>query len=132
MWLIPSAPAPPSQAEHEQARSRNAELVTMQEEMTRRQEAIRRATEEKIQARPPSPPTRPPAHTHTHTHMYTDTQAERRMTEERKAALERETFRHKALAEAEGRMLEARPCCPCPPTHTSSNHTVHLDLRSRS
>lgn len=35
-------------------------------------------------------------------------QAERRLTEERRAALERETLRHKAIAEAEGRMLEAR------------------------
>lgn len=35
-------------------------------------------------------------------------QAERRLTEDHRAALERETLRAKALAEAEGRMLEAR------------------------
>ncbi|XP_072987068.1 uncharacterized protein [Typha latifolia] len=70
-------------AEHESQRARNQELVKMQEESSIRQEQIRRATEEQIQA-------------------------QRRQTEKEKAEIERETIRVKALAEAEGRAHEAK------------------------
>eukprot|EP00898_Chlorokybus_atmophyticus_P000672 jgi/Chlat1/1605/Chrsp125S01866 len=70
-------------AEHEAQRIRNAELVKMQEESLNRQEAVRRATEERIQY-------------------------ERRQTDAQRAELERENIRARALAEAEGRALEAR------------------------
>ncbi|KAJ4799937.1 ATPase family AAA domain-containing protein 3 [Rhynchospora pubera] len=71
------------QAEHESQRQRNQELVKMQEESSIRQEQIRRATEEQIQA-------------------------QRRQTEREKAEIERETIRVRALAEAEGRAHEAK------------------------
>ncbi|KAJ8455611.1 hypothetical protein OPV22_006287 [Ensete ventricosum] len=71
------------QAEHESQRARNQELVKMQEESSIRQEQIRRATEEQIQA-------------------------QRRQTEKEKAEIERETIRIRALAEAEGRAHEAK------------------------
>lgn len=71
------------QAEHESQRARNQELVKMQEESSVRQEQIRRATEEQIQAH-------------------------RRQTEREKAEIERETIRVKALAEAEGRAHEVK------------------------
>ncbi|CAL9751464.1 unnamed protein product, partial [Musa acuminata subsp. burmannicoides] len=70
-------------AEHESQRGRNQELVKMQEESSIRQEQIRRATEEQIQA-------------------------QRRQTEKEKAEIERETIRVRALAEAEGRAHEAK------------------------
>jgi len=70
-------------AEHESARERNAETVRLQEVVAERQEAVRRASEEKIQV-------------------------SRRQTEVMKAELERETLRAKALAEAEGRAAEGR------------------------
>jgi len=70
-------------AEHEASRERNAETVRLQEVVAERQEAVRRASEEKIQQ-------------------------SRRQTEQMKAELERETLRVKALAEAEGRAAEAR------------------------
>lgn len=71
------------QAENEFHRTRNQELVKMQEESAIRQEQARRATEEQIQA-------------------------QRRQTEREKAEVERETIRVKAIAEAEGRAHEAR------------------------
>lgn len=71
------------QAEHESQRARNQELVKMQEESSIRQEQIRRATEEQIQA-------------------------QKRQTERERAEIERETIRVKALAEAEGRAHEAK------------------------
>lgn len=71
------------QAEHESQRARNQELVKMQEESSIRQEQIRRATEEQIQAH-------------------------KRQTERERAEIERETIRVKALAEAEGRAHEAK------------------------
>ncbi|KAL2636156.1 hypothetical protein R1flu_007635 [Riccia fluitans] len=71
------------QAEHEALRVRNAELVKMQEESSARQEQVRRMTEEQIQE-------------------------QRRQTERERAETERETIRVKAIAEAEGRVLEAR------------------------
>ncbi|KAG0472843.1 hypothetical protein HPP92_014285 [Vanilla planifolia] len=71
------------QAEHESQRARNQELVKMQEESSIRQEQIRRATEEQIQAH-------------------------KRQTEREKAEIERETIRVKAIAEAEGRAHEAK------------------------
>ena len=69
--------------DHEQRRQRNAEMVKLQEEGVERQEAIKRATEEKIQR-------------------------ERRETERYRAELERENLRAKAIAEAEGRIAENR------------------------
>ncbi|KAH9620712.1 hypothetical protein KSS87_011439 [Heliosperma pusillum] len=69
--------------EHEYQRTRNQELVRMQEESAVRQETARRATEEQIQA-------------------------QRRQTEREKAEMERETIKVKAMAEAEGRALEAK------------------------
>jgi len=71
------------QAEHESQRARNAEMVKMQEESTARTEAIRQATEERVQR-------------------------ERQETDMKRAELERETIKQKALAEAKGRALEAR------------------------
>lgn len=71
------------QAENEHHRTRNQELVKMQEESAMRQEAARRATEEQIQA-------------------------QRRQTEREKAEIERETIRVRAMAEAEGRAHEAK------------------------
>ncbi|KAI0495256.1 hypothetical protein KFK09_025406 [Dendrobium nobile] len=71
------------QAEHESQRARNQELVKMQEESSIRQEQIRRATEEQIQA-------------------------QKRQTEKERADIERETIRVRALAEAEGRAHEAK------------------------
>ncbi|BBN03971.1 ATPase family AAA domain-containing protein 3A/B [Marchantia polymorpha subsp. ruderalis] len=71
------------QAEHEALRVRNAELVKMQEESSARQEQVRRMTEEQIQE-------------------------QRRQTERERAETERETIRVKVMAEAEGRVLEAR------------------------
>lgn len=70
-------------AENEYQRTRNQELVKLQEESSLRQEAARRATEEQIQA-------------------------QRRQTEREKAEIERETIRVKAMAEAEGRAHEAK------------------------
>ncbi|XP_078441914.1 uncharacterized protein LOC144711762 [Wolffia australiana] len=71
------------QAEHESQRTRNQELVKMQEESSIRLEQARRATEEQIQA-------------------------QRRQTEKEKADIERETIRVRAMAEAEGRAHEAK------------------------
>ncbi|XP_072959622.1 uncharacterized protein [Typha angustifolia] len=71
------------QAEHEVQRRQNAELVRMQEESSVRKEQARRATEEQIQA-------------------------QQRQTEKERAEIERETIRVKAMAEAEGRALEAK------------------------
>ncbi|OIW05578.1 hypothetical protein TanjilG_23364 [Lupinus angustifolius] len=71
------------QAENEYHRSRNQELVKLQEESSIRQEQARRATEEQIQA-------------------------QRRQTEREKAEIERETIRVRAMAEAEGRAHEAK------------------------
>ncbi|KAF8096904.1 hypothetical protein N665_0299s0062 [Sinapis alba] len=71
------------QAENEFHRTRNQELVKMQEDSAIRQEQARRATEEQIQA-------------------------QRRQTEREKAEIERETIKVKAIAEAEGRAHEAR------------------------
>ena len=71
------------QAENEYHRTRNQELVKMQEDSAIRQEQARRATEEQIQA-------------------------QRRQTEREKAEIERETIKVKAIAEAEGRAHEAR------------------------
>ncbi|KAG2318263.1 hypothetical protein Bca52824_021385 [Brassica carinata] len=71
------------QAENEYHRTRNQELVKMQEDSAIRQEQSRRATEEQIQA-------------------------QRRQTEREKAEIERETIKVKAIAEAEGRAHEAR------------------------
>ncbi|KAH0927978.1 hypothetical protein HID58_020234 [Brassica napus] len=70
-------------AENEYHRTRNQELVKMQEDSAIRQEQSRRATEEQIQA-------------------------QRRQTEREKAEIERETIRVKSIAEAEGRAHEAR------------------------
>uniref|UniRef100_M4DXY0 AAA+ ATPase domain-containing protein n=1 Tax=Brassica campestris TaxID=3711 RepID=M4DXY0_BRACM len=70
-------------AENEYHRTRNQELVKMQEDSAIRQEQARRATEEQIQA-------------------------QRRQTEREKAEIERETIKVKAIAEAEGRAHEAR------------------------
>ncbi|KAG7555544.1 AAA+ ATPase domain [Arabidopsis suecica] len=71
------------QAENEAQRTRNQELVKMQEESAIRREVARRATEEEIQA-------------------------QRRQTEREKAEIERETIRVKAMAEAEGRARESK------------------------
>ncbi|CAN7067928.1 unnamed protein product [Brassica rapa subsp. trilocularis] len=70
-------------AENEAQRTRNQELVKMQEESSIRREVARRATEEEIQA-------------------------QRRQTEREKAEIERETIRVKAMAEAEGRARESK------------------------
>ncbi|GAB2264956.1 hypothetical protein Dimus_000027 [Dionaea muscipula] len=70
-------------AENEYHRSRNQELVKLQEESSIRQETARRATEEQIQA-------------------------QRRQTEREKAEIERETIKMRAMAEAEGRAHEAK------------------------
>ncbi|EXB74778.1 ATPase family AAA domain-containing protein 3 [Morus notabilis] len=71
------------QAQNELQRARNQELVKLQEESSIRQEQVRRATEEQIQA-------------------------QRRQTEKEKAEIERETIRVRAIAEAEGRAHEAK------------------------
>nr|VDD47497.1 unnamed protein product [Brassica oleracea] len=70
-------------AENVYHRTRNQELVRMQEDSAIRQEQSRRATEEQIQA-------------------------QRRQTEREKAEIERETIKVKSIAEAEGRAHEAR------------------------
>ncbi|XP_071710616.1 uncharacterized protein [Rutidosis leptorrhynchoides] len=71
------------QTENELHRTRNQELVKMQEESAIRQEQHRRRTEEEIQA-------------------------QRRQTERVKAEQERETIKVKVMAEAEGRAHEAK------------------------
>mmetsp|Transcript_16518 Transcript_16518/g.22831 ORF Transcript_16518/g.22831 Transcript_16518/m.22831 type:complete len:586 (-) Transcript_16518:251-2008(-) len=71
------------EVEHEARREQNAELVSMQEQASKRQEVHRRTVEEQIQF-------------------------ERRKTAEQEAEIERETLRQKALFEAEGRIKEAR------------------------
>ena len=71
------------QVEHEAQRSRNSELVTMQEESSSRQEQLRRQTEDEIHA-------------------------QRRQTERERAEIERETIRVRVMAEAEGRAHEAK------------------------
>ncbi|XP_062222337.1 uncharacterized protein LOC133921469 [Phragmites australis] len=70
-------------AEHEAQRVRNQELVKMQEESAIKQEQIRRATEEQIQA-------------------------QRRKTEQEKADIERETNRLKAFADAKAKAHEKK------------------------
>ncbi|EXB59097.1 ATPase family AAA domain-containing protein 3 [Morus notabilis] len=71
------------QTDHEAQRRHNVELVKMQEESSVRKEHARRATEEQIQA-------------------------QQRETEKERAEIERETIRVKAMAEAEGRVHEAK------------------------
>ncbi|KAL3653795.1 hypothetical protein CASFOL_003476 [Castilleja foliolosa] len=71
------------QAENEHHRTRNQELVKMQEESAMRQEAARRETEEQIQEA-------------------------RRKTERAKAENERENLKFQVLIEAEGRAHEAK------------------------
>ncbi|KAL3630804.1 hypothetical protein CASFOL_023788 [Castilleja foliolosa] len=71
------------QAENEHHRTRNQELVRMQEESAMRQEAARRETEEQIQEA-------------------------RRKTERAKAENERENLKFQVLMEAEGRAHEAK------------------------
>ena len=71
------------QAINELYRSRNQELVKLQEESSVRQEKARRATEEQIQA-------------------------QRRQTEREKAEIEREMIRVRAMEAAEGRAHEAK------------------------
>ncbi|GMN29533.1 hypothetical protein TIFTF001_002464 [Ficus carica] len=71
------------QTDHEAQRRHNVELVKMQEESSIRKEQARRATEEQIQA-------------------------QQRQTEKERAEIERETIRVKAMAEAEGRVHEAK------------------------
>ncbi|CAN7024310.1 unnamed protein product [Brassica rapa subsp. trilocularis] len=71
------------QTDHESQRRHNVELVKMQEESSIRKGQARLATEEQIQA-------------------------QQRQTEKERAALERETIRVKAMAEAEGRAHEAK------------------------
>ncbi|CAL5186232.1 unnamed protein product [Lathyrus oleraceus] len=71
------------QAENEQHRVRNQELVKMQEDSSIRLEQARRATEEQIQA-------------------------QRRQTEKEKAEIERETIRISEMAGAEARAHEAK------------------------
>ena len=70
-------------SEHEQTRQRNAEMVQMQEDASRRQETARRQTEESIQQ-------------------------SRRETDRRKAEHERELIRAKSISDAEGRIAENR------------------------
>ena len=67
------------EAEHEQSRERNQELVGLQEESGKRTEVHRRVVEEQIQQ-------------------------ERRRTAEQVAGVERETLRQKALFEADARI----------------------------
>ncbi|KAK1327246.1 hypothetical protein QJS10_CPA01g02974 [Acorus calamus] len=69
--------------ENEMQRTRNQELVRMQEESSMKQEQARMATEEQIQA-------------------------QRRKTEKERAEIQRETIRVTAMAEAEGRAHEAK------------------------
>jgi len=71
------------QAEHEQGRERNAEMVSMQEDSNKRTEVHRRVVEEQIQE-------------------------ERRRTSEQLAEVERETLRQKSLYEADAR-IKVRP-----------------------
>ncbi|XP_050221933.1 uncharacterized protein LOC126672074 [Mercurialis annua] len=71
------------QAEHENQRVRNQELVKMQESSSIKQEQARRATEDQIQA-------------------------QRRQTDRERAEIERETIRVRAMAEAEGRAHETK------------------------
>lgn len=71
------------QTDNEAQRQHNAELARMQEESSIRKEQARRATEEQIQA-------------------------QQRQTEKERAEIERETIRVKAMAEAEGRVHEAK------------------------
>lgn len=71
------------QAENEYHRTRNQELVKMQEESSIRQEQVRRATEEQIQA-------------------------QKRQTEKERADIDRETYRIKAMAKAEAKAHEAK------------------------
>ncbi|XP_045824651.1 ATPase family AAA domain-containing protein 3C-like [Trifolium pratense] len=71
------------QAENEHQRARNQQLVKMQEESSIRLEQARRAIEEQIQAH-------------------------RRQTDREMAEIERETIRIRAMAEAEGRVLEKK------------------------
>lgn len=71
------------QTDHEAQRRQNVELVQMQEQSSLRKEQARRATEEQIQA-------------------------QQRQTEKERAEIERETIRVKAMAEAEGRVYEAK------------------------
>lgn len=67
------------QAEHEQSRERNAEMLAMQEDSNKRTEVHRRVVEEQIQE-------------------------ERRRTSEQLAEVERETLRQKSLFEADARI----------------------------
>ncbi|KAL1316430.1 hypothetical protein HN51_068623 [Arachis hypogaea] len=71
------------QTDHEAQRRHNVELVKMQEDSSVRKEQARRVTEEQIQS-------------------------QQRQTERERAEIERETIRVKAMAEAEGRALEAK------------------------
>ncbi|KAA6424075.1 MAG: ATPase family AAA domain-containing 3-B-like [Trebouxia sp. A1-2] len=71
------------ESEHQKNRERNRELVTLQEQSVRNQEAEKRRIQEQIEG-------------------------ERRATEKYKANLEKEVEREKALAEAEGRIKENR------------------------
>ncbi|WCJ24923.1 AAA-type ATPase family protein [Euphorbia peplus] len=71
------------QTDHEAQRRNNIELVKMQEDSSTRKEQARRATEEQIQA-------------------------QQRQTNKEKAEIDQETGRVKAMAEAEGRVQEAK------------------------
>lgn len=71
------------EAENQKARQRNRELVQMQTDAEAKKEALRRATEEEILA-------------------------QRRKSDEHRAALERQNMEARALAEAEGRIREKR------------------------
>ncbi|KAK3272595.1 hypothetical protein CYMTET_19123 [Cymbomonas tetramitiformis] len=71
------------EAEGEATRQRNAEMVAMQEESSKRTEIERRLVEEQVQA-------------------------ERVRGEQQRAEIERETLRQKALFEADGRIKESR------------------------
>ena len=72
-----------TQLENEAQRSRNSELVMMQEESSSREEQLRRQTEDELHA-------------------------QRRQTERERAEIERETIRVRVMAEAEGRAHEAK------------------------
>ncbi|KAK9789371.1 hypothetical protein WJX73_007444 [Symbiochloris irregularis] len=69
--------------EHAKGRERNAEVVALQEESTRRQEAEKQRAAAQIEA-------------------------ERRATDEHRAELQKQVEAHKAIAEAEGRIKEGR------------------------
>lgn len=71
------------QTDHEAQRLHNVELVKMQEESSVRKERARQSTEEQIQS-------------------------QQRQTDRERAEIERETIRVKAMAEAEGRVHEAK------------------------